>query len=442
MTEKDIKPIPKYILEKIKKFSAPVNDYNDQIFCAYYDKIKGELVKVTVACKHYKRQWFCKQVAVHGIHSTHCFVKDMQYAYMGGYSVGWFYQGIDKCHANYEDGNWYKAEDKYFDPYAEVINKTFPLKFDAYKYSAVDKYKHIDVFKYLRLYEQYPNAEYFVKMGLDRLATSKTLLRKTAKDKAFRKWLIQYAKILRNADGAYPFFSVQELLDIYKEGLNLTDGHALCLERKLLMQNYTFRNRLSKIIRKNETYKFLQYLKKQNTNISTYYDYISACTYLGLDINKPKNRYPHDFKRWHDIRIDQYHTAKAMKDAEERKELYAKFARIAEKYLPLQRNKEDTFIVVIAKSPQNLIREGTWLHHCVGSMNYDQRFVKEESLIFFVRNANDPNTPFVTMEYSIKGKQILQCHAENNRKPSDNVMEFINQKWLPYANRKLKKIAA
>ena len=98
-------------------------------------------------------------------------------------------------------------------------------------------------------------------------------------------------------------------------------------------------------------------------------------------MNLPKNRYPHDFKRWHDIRIDEYHTAKALKDAEERKELYAKFAKIAEKYLGLQRDKHDSFIAVIAHSPQD--------------------FIREESLIFFIRNKQSPDVPFVTVEYSL-----------------------------------------
>lgn len=43
-----------------------------------------------------------------------------------------------------------------------------------------------------------------------------------------------------------------------------------------------------------------------------------------------KNRYPHDFKRWHDIRIDEYHTAKALKDEEERKAFSAEFTAVAE----------------------------------------------------------------------------------------------------------------
>ena len=156
----------------------------------------------------------------------------------------------------------------------------------------------------------------------------------------------------------------------------------------------------------------------------------------------PKNRFPHNFKRWHDIRIDEYRTAKALKDEEERKELYAKFAAVAEKYLPLQKGDKNAFVVVIARSPQDLIREGDILHHCVGRMNYDQKFVREESLIFFVRNIADPDTPFVTVEYSLRNKKVLQCYGDHDSKPSDSVMEFVNKKWLPYANRKLKQIAA
>ena len=61
-------------------------------------------------------------------------------------------------------------------------------------------------------------------------------------------------------------------------------------------------------------------------------------------MNEDKNRYPHNFKYWHDMRIDQYHTAKALKDEQERKELYTKFEQVANKYLALQRNLKDDFI--------------------------------------------------------------------------------------------------
>ena len=56
MTEKDIKPIPKYILRMIERedkneFPVPSKQLR---FYAYLTKYRGELVKVTVAVKHYR----------------------------------------------------------------------------------------------------------------------------------------------------------------------------------------------------------------------------------------------------------------------------------------------------------------------------------------------------------------------------------------------------
>ena len=154
-----------------------------------------------------------------------------------------------------------------------------------------------------------------------------------------------------------------------------------------------------------------------------------------------KNRYPHDFRCWHDIRIDEYKTLRAQQDAEKRKELYAKFQAVAEKYLSLEHSRY-AFTVIIAKSPADLIREGEALHHCVGRMNYDQKFVREETLIFFIRNKEEADKPFVTVEYSPSQRKILQCYGDRDSKPSQSVLYFVHNKWLPYANRKIKKLIA
>ena len=173
-----------------------------------------------------------------------------------------------------------------------------------------------------------------------------------------------------------------------------------------------------------------------------YLDYWNACNYLGLNMTDEKNRYPHDFKRWHDIRIDEYHTMLARDDEQKRKDFYEKFAAVAEKYLGLQYNSKADYVAIIALSPSDLVREGQILEHCVGRMNYDQKFVREESLIFFIRTKDAPNTPLVTVEYSPSRKKILQCYGKNDSAPNDNILEFVNKKWLPFANRQLKKLAA
>ena len=159
-------------------------------------------------------------------------------------------------------------------------------------------------------------------------------------------------------------------------------------------------------------------------------------------MTEDKNRYPHDFKRWHDIRIDEYNTAKAKKDAEEQKVFCEKFAAVASKYSGLEYDKKSVYIAIIPQNPSDLIHEGEKLHHCVGRMGYDQKFTREESLIFFIRIKEKPDVPFVTIEYSPEQKRVLQCYGDRDSKPDDGVLEFVNKKWLPYANRKLKQIAA
>ena len=184
------------------------------------------------------------------------------------------------------------------------------------------------------------------------------------------------------------------------------------------------------------------YVIKQNTNMASYQDYFNACSYLALDMNLDKNRYPHNFKRWHDIRTDEYATAKALKDEADRKQLYENFANIAEKYMPLQYEKQSVFIVIIPQSPSDLIREGELLHHCVGRMGYDQKMIREETLIFFIRKKECPDVPLVTVEYSPKTNQVLQCYGDHDSKPNGNIMNFVTKKWLPYVNQKLQQIAA
>ena len=120
--------------------------------------------------------------------------------------------------------------------------------------------------------------------------------------------------------------------------------------------------------------------------------------------------------------------------------MYNKFAFVANKYLALEKQSPH-LCILIAKNPDELKVEGKALHHCVGRMNYDQKFLREESLIFFVRNKQNLSEPLVTLEYSLENKKILQCYGVNNSTPSDEILRFVNKSWLPFTKRQLKKIS-
>ena len=431
-----IKPIPKYIEKKIKAIDRTYPVRGRTRFYAYLTKNDGELVKITVAVKEKKNKWCCKQVAVHGVHSDKCYVKDMEFTYVGGYIVGWYAEGFGKHKPWYEDGYWGWTDDKLFDPYAPIINREYILEhFSEYKFSAIDRYTGVDVFKYLRLYEQYPQIEYLTKLGLHNLAMSKQILKLCGQDKRFCKWLAQNRSTLNKF-----FLYIPVVLQAYKKNQNVLE----------LQTYYSAKLKLSKdwlleplrIAFKNDVETLIRYLINKETNAYTYWDYWTACTHLGLNMTDEKNRYPHDFKRWHDIRIDEYHTLQAKEDEQKRKDLYEKFAKVAEKYVALQYEKRADYVVIIAHNPNDLVTEGRALEHCVGRMNYDQKFAREESLIFFIRAKEHPDIPLVTLEYSPSQKSILQCYGKKDNKPNDSILNFVNKKWLPFANRQIKKLAA
>ncbi len=437
MKVEKIKPIPKYIVERIKRCDKV---YKTAVpgrtrFYSYLTKNDGELVKVTVAVRNHYKQWLYKQVAVHGLNSKECFVKDMVFYYIAGYQVGWYEQGLQKGQRWYESTAWGFADDKYFDPFAPIVNREYLDKFPEYKYSAVNLYCGMDILKYLRYYKQYPQIEYLMKAGLSDYAFSTQILKEIGKNKRFCKWLAKTrAEIMQNG------YYVDVILRAFRTGKPIADLQAYKKYRMQLSKEAELKE--LRTFFKNDLEKFVLYIRSQNTNPYSYRDYLRACNYLGLDMSENKNRYPHDFKHWHDIRIDEYRSAKALKDEQERKEFYEKFATVANKYLGLEYDKKSVYIAIIAQKPSELIHEGELLHHCVGRMGYDQKFAREESLIFFIRTKSQPDVPFVTIEYSPAQKRILQCYGDHDSKPDDCVMEFVNKKWLPYANKKIKQLAA
>lgn len=295
-----IKPIPKYIEKQIFRLDSKRCPENKGLrFYAYLTVIKKELVKITVAVRNKtKKQRLMKQVAVHGVYSDNCLVRDMEYCYLGlyAYRVGWYDEGVKyACNVRpyYNDGIWYSVGYKYYNPYAEVINKDFALK--RFPYSAVDRLESPYVISYLRTYIKYPQTEYLLKLGLGKFLYSKSILEKTGKDKKFCKWLIaNKSELLGN------HFYVAVILQAYRQNrpLQLLQDYAEA-KKSLKSQN----SRVRQYFKGKDLERLLDYIAAQNTNASTYYDYYLACRELGLDMTEDKNVFPHDFKRWHDIRI-------------------------------------------------------------------------------------------------------------------------------------------
>ena len=378
-----IKPIPKKMISAIMKLDKETYPAQDRYlrFYSYMTTNDKELVRITVAVKNYRKNGYCKQVIVHGVHLDKCFLKDIKFSRMGGYSVGWHDMGIQKEPNWYEDGEWGWQYDQYFNPRAPILNKEYiPTHFPEYKYSAIIQYKYLDVLPYLRIYEQYP---VFRESRIALLRHLQEHIRQARKDKRFRSWILGHRNELWESVYA------ETVLEAYKTGKSLRDTqNYLALKKSFIRDDST--KPIPELFKGKTLERFFSYIDKQQTNYYSYNDYLTACRYLGLDMTEEKNLLPHDFKRWHDIRIDEYRSKQAMDEAETKKALIESFRKVAEKYLPLQHDKQNDYVVIIAMSPFDLLREGDYLHHCVGKMEYDQKMIRGESLIFFIRKKTEP----------------------------------------------------
>lgn len=418
------------ISESMKKRLIKNKEGRLSPFLSYFTSQNNELIKVTVALKTTKKETLISIVVIESITGITFVSGKLRFSCVGGYHVDW----KDK------DEEMYVPNISFHNLSSKIINPEFIKKLPHFKYSAAELYPYREsLFEYLKIWEEYPEAEYLVKMDLSSLAMKKTILKELRKKKSFAKYLYKNRNeiqigLQRTADPS-------TILTAYRKNTSLKDEKEKTKKIKYV-STFIEKNVLKNYFAKNDQkYKLALYLEKQKLSATIYNDYIRACIKLGLDLTQNKNLIPHDLKYWHDVRINQYEEQlererleKEEKQKEEERTLKTRFIATSQKYNLLNLTR-DAYSVLIATDPEELVKEGAALHHCVGVMGYAAKFAKEDSIIFFIRKTSDIDTAYVTMEYSVKQKRILQIYGAYNSKPNEETINFINQTWLPYAKQ-------
>ena len=78
--------------------------------------------------------------------------------------------------------------------------------------------------------------------------------------------------------------------------------------------------------------------------------------------------------------------------------------------------------IVRPNTPDEIIREGNVLHHCVGG--YVKRIAQKECLILFLRRCGNEAKPFYTIE--VRHRRIVQVRGQGNQDPTHAVQDFID----------------
>lgn len=166
------------------------------------------------------------------------------------------------------------------------------------------------------------------------------------------------------------------------------------------------------------TVEYMQSQGEKERNLSDWADYIENCKKLGYDNIDRRVKYPCEFRKMHDRVADEVME-------KENRDRCSAFRDLYQKYSQTYAYADRHFIVRLPKSPNDLIREGREMHHCVGT--YIDRVAKEESIILFIRRKEAPDVPFITAEVSPKNRPV-QIQDKYDKQPPEEVMRF----WKKY----------
>lgn len=446
--------IPEEIISKILEKEESRVGNNTTRFYSYIEEQCGTAAISIVAVKDgkkfegkTKRTKFLKKVIVFIQGAKYCYCKDVIFKQIAGYLA--YFNKENKLDAfekeiiinQYEEEHWESGYLNYWRIYNShrVLNPEYLTTIDKFKYCAWDG--NGDLFDYLNNYAEKPQLEYISKIVGSKFALSKAFLKKIDSDKNFVKWLV------KNKDGIDSSIEIPAVLMAYTKNYSVSRAaieyacNKFFRKKKDSCYGYVHYSLLQELYHKSseeEKRKIWKYIVRNEISPHHYEDYLKALDELGIDKKDTKNAFPKNWAYWSGVRFNQSETLRAKKDAKNRRKLLKEFNVVVKKYGGLSYNG-DLYSVIIADSPETLVVEGSCLHHCVGNGDYAQRVRKEESLILLVRRKSEINTPFVTAEYSIKQKRILQCYGAHDKRPPQDVIDFVD-KWSDMVKRKVEAI--
>ena len=157
--------------------------------------------------------------------------------------------------------------------------------------------------------------------------------------------------------------------------------------------------------------------------IQTFKDYHRMAEGLHIPMETEDDRMPYDLFQRHDRLVDENERRRRAAAEALRKQQEAEEARRAEAFTKMWKRvrwadwQDEQLLVRAAKSTAELQEEGRALHHCVGGYTDN---VLAGQVIFFIRRAEDPDTPYYTLNVDIKSGRMIQLHGYGNKEQEND----------------------
>ncbi|ACA57298.1 hypothetical protein FDC45_09210 [Clostridium botulinum] len=307
------------------------------------------------------------------------------------------------------------------------------LKNTKYQYSQLKSYAtqkqgfKFPVYSYLYCSKKYPFIEYLWKLGLSNLIDfilyNSDYQVKNLFDLSGKNFM-EILKLDKN------YLSRSQKLNITGEELSILQS---AYKNKIKITNeefkfvsnigYNYSGDFFAISKYSSIHKTIKYLEKQKTILDnpisniiiTWKDYLDKCIQLKYNLSNEFILFPKKLKERHDeicLEFDKHNM-----------EIYNK--KIYERYKELSKLynwKYKDYIILVASSANELIKEGQELHHCVGG-TYKRKMANGETNILFLRKKDDPHKSFYTIE--VKDNCIRQIRGFKDKDPTSEIEKVI-----------------
>lgn len=166
----------------------------------------------------------------------------------------------------------------------------------------------------------------------------------------------------------------------------------------------------------------------------TYIDYLHMRKEQGYDLSNTVYQAPKDLYRAHAKMVAESNKKKADKRIQD---VNIRFPMIKKNYRRLRGRfyfEGEGLLIRPARNAGEIVAEGRTLHHCVGGDSYLKKHDSGQSVILFIRQADNPEIPYITVELDTKSLCIRQWYGAYDKKPDQEQI----QKWLDKYETRLK----
>jgi predicted RNA-binding Zn-ribbon protein involved in translation (DUF1610 family) len=325
-------------------------------------------------------------------------------------------------------------------------NLTGILSDSPWKYSGLYDYAkrvgQFDTFAFLKEFPKKSCIEFLVKMKLDRLvrdaisSSDQTgnqfvdLTATTIKGVFKINWqdLPHICKMDMNLD------EIDLLEYLRNKGKSLSETELHWIRHNLKGRYGVSNERIKEILEYMTPHKIIRYLTKQAIMLHVdvpdfsglliqWTDYIRNAIWLSHDIRKNTVLFPMDLIKFHDKYA-------AQRKREEVASQYGEIERIEAEINDQYQYETKTFLIRAPHEAVEIVDEGDVLQHCVDG--YVGTMAEHDCVILFIRQIEDPDKPFYTLE--VRNNEVQQVYGFKHALPTPEVNRFVTA----WKNRKLR----